>query len=304
MIYRSLSFDIALHWFEQNKLLITRIFALAAVLLASAYLAPRIAMGNRAPTYLLLLFLGVGAAVIFLKWPALGLVALIPISLYVPFNLGTGTEVALPAPMFLVSFLAGLWLLDMLVRQKRINILHSRPVTALIVFVLVAVLAFAVGLLPLVPLAPQQASIFSQIGGLAVFVLSALTFLLAAHQVPDLRWLQVVTWIFLALGAAYIAGRLIPTLGTTRIFQHGAHGSLFWIWLVALAFSQAIMNKDLKPFWRLALLGLVLATLFYRLFPRSRLGFGLGAWLGSRHGHRLPALLAPGIGTHPAWCGF
>jgi hypothetical protein len=221
MTYRSLSFDIALHWFEQNKLLIIRIFALAAVLLASAYLAPRVAMGDRLPAYLLLLCLGVGAAVIFLKWPPLGLVALIPASLYVPFSIGTGTAVSVNISIIMVGFLGGLWLLDMLVRQKRITILHSQPVAAIIVFVLVAVLAFAVGLLPLMPLA-QHASLPAQIGGLSVFILSALVFLLAAHQIPDLRWLQAITWTFLVLGAVYIAGRLVPALGTTRFFQYGA----------------------------------------------------------------------------------
>jgi hypothetical protein len=240
--------------------LLSRLFALIAIILTSAYLAPQIALRERMTTYLLLLFLGVVVAVIFLRWPALGLLALIPTSLYVPFSIGTGTGTAISAPILLVGLLAGLWLADMIVRQKQIRIVNSRPILALALFVLVAILAFGVGLLPLIPLA-QPAPFPAQIGGLAVFLLSALTFLLIAHQVRDLRWLQAITWAFLILGAIYIAGRLVPALGTTRFFQYGAHGSLFWIWFVALAFSQAVFNRDLKSHWRLALVGLAAATL-------------------------------------------
>jgi hypothetical protein len=247
-------------WWQEHRLLILKISALAAMFLISAYIAPRIAMGDGRLRYLLLLYLGAAGALVILKWPPLGLLALIPASLYVPFSIGTGTGTALSAPILLVGLLAGLWLADMIVRQKQIRLLDSRPLLALTVFVVVAILAFGVGLLPLIPLA-SPAPITAQIGGLAVFILSALTFLLVAHQVRDLRWLQAITWAFLILGAIYIAGRLIPALGIQHYFQRGAHGSLFWTWLVALAFSQAVFNRDLKSHWRLAMVGLAAATL-------------------------------------------
>jgi hypothetical protein len=160
----------------------------------------------------------------------------------------------------LFLFLAGLWLVDMFVRQKRITLINSQAVTALIVFVLVAILAFGVGFLPLVPLS-QQAPITAQIGGLGIFILSAFTFVLAANQIRDLRWLQAITWTFLIFGAVYIAGRLIPALGVRRFFQWGADSSLFWLWIVALAFSQGVFNRDLKPLLRIALLGIAIITI-------------------------------------------
>jgi hypothetical protein len=259
MFSHSLRLDLALSWFDRNRQLLSRVLAVTAIILASAYITPRIAMGDGRLRYLFLLYLGVAGAVLFLKWPSLGLLVLIPASLYVPFNIGTGTAVSITGSILLVGFLGGLWLLDMLVRQKQVNFLHSQPVMAVIIFVLVAVLAFGVGLLPLVPLA-SPAPLTAQIGGLAVFILSALVFLLAAHQIPDLRWLQAITSTFLVFGGLYIAGRLVPALETNRFFQYGADGSLFWIWLVALAFSQAFINRDLKHTWRLSLLGLVAAT--------------------------------------------
>jgi hypothetical protein len=245
---------------QEHRVLTLKVSAVAAMFLISAYIAPRIAMGSGRLNYLFLLYLGTAGAVVILKWPALGLLALIPASLYVPFNIGTGTGTPLTAPILLVGLLAGLWLADMIVRQKQIRLVNSRPLLALTILVVVAILAFGVGLLPLVPLA-SPAPITAQIGGLAVFILSALAFLLVAHQVRDLRWLQAITWAFLVLGAVYIAGRLIPALGTQNMLVRGAHGSLFWTWLVAMAFSQAVFNRDLKSHWRLALVGLAAATL-------------------------------------------
>jgi hypothetical protein len=45
-------------------------------------------------------------------------------------------------------------------------------------------------------------------------------------------------------------------------------GSVYFIWLAAIAFSQATLNRDLHPGWRLALGGLVLYTFYDLLFLR------------------------------------
>jgi O-antigen ligase len=92
---------------------------------------------------------------------------------------------------------------------------------------------------------------------------------LAACRVDNLRWLKWMTRLFLGLGAVYIAGRLGP--GMNRIlFLYSAdfQGSLFWTWLVALAFSQAVFNRRLHPGWRAVLGCLALAALYLGLFQR------------------------------------
>jgi O-antigen ligase len=38
--------------------------------------------------------------------------------------------------------------------------------------------------------------------------------------------------------------------------------AMFWTWVVALAFSQALLNRDLRLIWRVALMGLVALTMF------------------------------------------
>lgn len=260
MISRSFSIDHALYWFDQNRQLVSRIMVMTVIILTSSWLAPRIATGSRIHALLFMLFLGIAVAIVFLKWPSLGLVVFIPVSMFVPFGIGTGTGTDLSAPVVLVLFLCALWVIDMIVRQKNFKFFSSRALVALSVFVIIAILAFGLGLLNWVPLA-QNAPITAQIGGLSVFIISALVFALTAHQINDLRWLQAITWVFLIFGAIYILGRFIPALGIRRFFQWGADGSLFWLWLVTLSFSQAVFNRDLKPFWRLVLLSLAIATL-------------------------------------------
>ncbi len=239
-----------------QPLIILSLLAITALL---AYrLSPRQAK-------LLLGLLGMGvAAWVFLRWPPLGLATLIVAALTVPFAIGTGTQTSINIAILLVAFLAGLWLFDNLIRGRRLGIRFSRPVWALLGLAVAVLLAFLVGQMPWFPIsgAPMRA----QVGGLAVFLLSIAAFLLAAHQIPDVRWLQWLTWLFLGLGGVFLAGRIIPgASGLTKLFPPGATGSLFWVWLVALAFSQALFNKQLSFFGRVALWALVLATFYVGL---------------------------------------
>lgn len=259
------------HWLEQNTQTLVRLSVISGVLLTSAYLAICVAHVER-PDLLLhhpipLIIIGASVALIFLRWPALGLATLIGASLVVPFAIGTGTQTSLNVVILLLPVLLGLWMLDM-VHRRELRLLPSRPIPPLLALSIVALVSFLVGQLPWFVFA-QSVPLRAQIGGLAVFVLSAGAFLLMAHQVKDLLWLKRLTWLFLALGALHIAGRLVSGVGhfTNRLFQHGSTSSVFWIWLVALAFSQAAFNERLSRAWRLALGLLVVVTLYVGLFP-------------------------------------
>jgi len=260
MITRLLPVSPLRRWLDQNAQLLLRLLVVAGVLLVSSYMGPQASQRD------LILLLGAGMAIVFLHCPPLGVAALIVASLVVPFAIGTGTQTTLNVTILLLMVLIVLWVLDM-VRRDELRLLPSRPIPPLLALSLVALLAFGCGNLPWFLFA-QTASLAAQLGGLAVYLLSAGAFLLVAHQVRDLRWLERLTWVFLGFGALYIAGRLLPGLGqfVVRRFQHGATGSVFWIWLVALAFSQALFNRRLHPRWRLALGVLVLATLYVGLF--------------------------------------
>jgi O-antigen ligase len=216
--------------------------------------------------FLIGLPIAAGVILAFIRWPPLGLFALVVTALVVPSpTLPGGLNLA----ALLLGLLIGLWLLRAILEQRGTRLAPSRTVKPLLLLVLVAVLAFGIGQLPWftsVPMAPLDA----QLGGLAIFVLSVGVFLLVVHQVRDQRWLELLTWLFLALGALFITGWFVPSLGgiTSRLFQLGAtSNSMFWVWLLALAFSQAWLNKRLHWGWRLALVALVVATLYVALVP-------------------------------------
>lgn len=234
---------------------------------------------------LLLVLMGGAIGIVLLRWPALGILGLIPAALLVPFAVGTGTGTSINAAILLLAALLGLWIFDMVVRRRRIHLVPSYPQIPLLVFILVSLLSFGAGQFSWLPFA-NTAPLPAQVGGLLVFILSAGAFLLVANQVKDLVWLERLTWVFLVLGSVYVAGRLLPVLGRVVLpqYQSGAFGSLFWLWLAALTFSQALLNKD-SPFWgRLGLILVVLGT-FYQSFIQGQ------AWTSGW----LPALVALGV---------
>ena len=236
------------------------------ILFISAYLAPGFAIGNRYPRLIILpvlLLIGVLApSIILLRHPNLGLALLIVASLAIPFTIGTGSQTPINASVLLLSYLVGLWIFDMFTRKRQIRFLSSQPIAPIMAFMLVVLLGYGFGQINW--FSTQGASSRAQFGGAIIFLLSAGAFLVTAHQ-ANLRGLKWMTGIFLVLGGLYIAGRIIPQIGVLTsnlgLFKIGSTDSLFWTWLVAIAFSQAVFNSHLAPRWRLAL-GILLGGTF------------------------------------------
>lgn len=207
---------------------------------------------------ILILPLGLGMVLAFLRWPSLGLIVASVAGLIVPFLGPSGLNVT----MILVALLLGLWLLDMIVHLRQIQLAPSRTIWPLLSLLLIAIISFVVGQLPWLTFA-LHAPMGAQLGGLSIIVLSVGTFLLVANQINDLRWLRMITWAFLTIGALSVLVRsVLPTLGVTTQALFPPVGTVFYVCLVAMAFSQAAFNVDLHPGWRLALGGLVLATVY------------------------------------------
>jgi O-antigen ligase len=204
------------------------------------------------------LLFGIGVLLFITHWPPLGLIFLI-FTIFIPINGPSGSN----ATMVLVAGLLTLWLLDMMTYRREIKLPPSLPIRPLLSLVLIASLAFGVGQLPWYTFA-QPAPLGAQLGGLSIFILSAGTFLLVAYYVRDIRWLEWLTWVFLALGGVYMIGRLVPGLNRFAAILAGdsATGSLFWTWLVALSFSQAVFNRSLHRVWRVVIGGITAMTLY------------------------------------------
>lgn len=208
-------------------------------------------------TYLLALMaviIGLGAMIVYLQYLPLGIVVLLIAATFVPFEIGTNTGTSINLAVVLIIVFLGIWIVDMVVRQRKLQFVTSRPILPLLVFGIVVIISFGVGQLKWFVYA-RSAPIMSQIGGLAIFILSISAFILFANIVKDEKWLKRISWVFLILGAIFLFCRLLlPYASFLRvILPNGMGGSLLYVWMAALILSFILFNKELTTFSRIVL---------------------------------------------------
>lgn len=264
------------HWLSEHRLLWQRVVVVAPVLFISLMVVSR--LPSRLHLLLMALPLVLAGVGVLLRWPPLGLVALIFAALLFPseiiHNIGLTTLIVLG--------LTGLWLFDMLVIKRRISLVKSSTLPPLFLLLGATFLAFLNGQLPWFPI--QPAPLDGQLGGILILLVAICAYLLVANQVRDERWLKALVFLLLGIGAVYMFVRVLP--GTAmlmrRLFTFYIHsGSMFWTWVVAMAASQAFFNQRLARHWRAVLLALLAAT-FYLALGEAR------GWVSGW----LPALVA------------
>lgn len=251
-------------WLEANQLLWQRVLIIVGLFVLSAGIAYQV------PSKYLKFLLGLPAVAIgglvLLRWRPLGVVAIAG-SIIIPVSGPSGVN----ATMALVALLLGLWALDKFIaKDQTLTSIPSSTIFPLLMFVLLGFITLGIGLLDWYIIF-ESAPLGAQLGTLGIYILSAGAFLLAAHYMRDLRWLQLMVWLFLALGALYMVGAFVRPIQRLigPLYVLVDNGSLFWAWIVTLAFSQALFNRDLHPILRLALLLLVAATLYVAVIERN-----------------------------------
>ena len=200
---------------------------------------------------------------LLMRYPPLGFLLVIVISTVIKIDLPPIGLIAM-----VILLLTVLWIFDMVVRQREINLVNSPTMTPLIMFTAVVILAFIVGQLPWFSI--SQVPIDNQIGGVAIFIISFAAFILVAHQVRDIRWLKWMVFLYLGLAgpAVFIGMRVLPgwrTLNQLLLHPKTTGGSLFWLWLAAFTFSQAMFNKKLAMKWRGLLMAVLIGYLYLAL---------------------------------------
>lgn len=212
---------------------------------------------------IMLLTLAAGAFIINILYPPIGLLVLIFSGLLIDFEIKTSTSTSINIVVILLPLFIGIWLIDMVVRQHRIRLVPSRVNPPLVTLAVISILAFAIGQFNWF-LYARQAPIFSQLGGLAIILLSAGAFVFTANIIPEIKWLERLTWLFIIIGSIILFIRFVPVFGRLagNLVPSGATGSVFWIWLCVIPFSQFLVNRKLHLFWRLIFLGLVVLLLY------------------------------------------
>ncbi|GIV66481.1 MAG: O-antigen polymerase [Bellilinea sp.] len=239
--------------------------AIPFLLIFIAILSPLLAMGNLLAYFFIGIPVLIIGALVLLKWPGAGFPMLIIASLIIPIRISTGTQTSINSAMIVSIGMIGLWIFDMITREKQIRLLPAAVIRPSIAFIVIALIAFLFGQLPWYP--GRSASLFSQLGGLSLFILLTLTLMVTIHRLTEIKWLQASVWIFIILGGIYNIAFLIPPFRpyVNRIFQRAVLDSLFWLWLLVLTFGQAFLNHNLSPKLRL-LLGLSTVAILYNLF--------------------------------------
>lgn len=259
-----MDFEISLQFFSHKwKISISKRwiqFGIVIVTLVASIIVPY--WGSKRILMLVLAMIGgITVVLTLLKEINFGYILLLLASMFVPFSGPGGVNAA----VFMVAVLIGLWLMDMLVIKRDFKFIKSRTLIPILVFFVLSVISFVMGQIHWFHFA-DQAPIDAQVGGFAIFILSMGVMVATAHLIQDIRWLAIIVWTFLGLGAVYVFGRAVH-LPVDRLYQHGfSAGSMFWTWLVALSFSQLIFNKKLKVYERVLLAALVVVTFYDAIF--------------------------------------
>jgi hypothetical protein len=205
------------------------------------------------------------AATVQIGSPVLGMTALVATAVAFPFEFRGPSGVMMSSSLPLATALCGAWLIRVVAIRRSPGIDRSRVVYAVLVFMAVALMSFAVGLFPLFP---SAAPLPAQVAELSLFLLSGCLFLAVGHQITAVAQLRWLTWTFVAAGTITCILQMVPGLvfvarWTTR---PGSVGSLFWTWLVAVTLAQALFNRSLGGPARLALLGVTALVLGHGVF--------------------------------------
>ena len=237
------------------------VIILGLVIVSSTFLAK----GNLKPFLFLFGLLAIYVILSLLRYPYVSFIVLIGSSLFVPFGIGTGSESEFNISLIMVLLIAGLMFFDIFVNRSHLRFRFPRVYLAILGLIISSVISLGFGQFRYFATSP--APIRAQIGAVALYVFSGLIFIEMGYQIRKLEWLKWVTWTFLFFGAFVIIFRHFPFLNKFNI--DSAQGSLFWIWIIAITFSQVLINKELSFFWRIVLVFLAI-LIFYSGFFEAR----------------------------------
>lgn len=198
---------------------------------------------------------------------------------FFPFSLPTGTASRLVDSLVLTIVFVGLWILKMIVLDKKISIEPVLVNKLLLLFILSTLISLVWGIIFRDVLVVTWRSFFLvQIASTIVMVMLPGAFLLVAHLISNVKLLKVMVILMLVAGGL----GLLNSFGLFRLPINT--GGLFTMWVIALATGIAIFNRGLHWAIRGSLLILAVAWVYYR--------FGLNiSWVAGW----LPAMAAISI---------
>lgn len=191
-------------------------------------------------------------------------------------TLPTGNESRIVISLVVAMGLAGLWIVQLLVVDKRIRLEPSPVNLPILAFAVISIFAYAWSNAFRDPLVFVWGSFpIVQLAALLVNVLLPLLVLMMVNKVKAVKWLRWLTWIMIGMGSLYIVAYFTYSNVLNYILNNGSSG-LFAMWVVALAYALALFDEDLPVWQRALLLGLV-AVWLYRNLVEGRIW--LSGWV-------------------------
>lgn len=175
------------------------------------------------------------------------------------WDIGRGLTLAL----ILATGLSVLWLLQQLLINRRLEFTSSPTLVPTFAFIAVALLSYGWSFIAADPFLVTWATFpFTQLGQLAIFVVSPLVMLLTASLVTQARHLKNLVYIFLIM--MLIGGIAELFLLPVRLNMRGVH----YTWMVCLAFGQLMYNQTM-PRWQRGWMAALIAIWFLVSFLRG-----------------------------------
>jgi hypothetical protein len=225
-------------------------------------------LGHHASILWLLLLVAGAGALVLLRMPQVGLLAVIAAALVVRVQISTGTEVQLNVATILIPALFGLWLLESL-RRRKLEWAGSSVNRPLILFLVAGLASLIIGQALWDPSVPVSERFWLvQLAQWAIFLFAAMAFWLAANLPEAKTWLPRLVWFILLLGGGLAILRAIPGVrdSAETVMTLTFIRAPFWILLTALAGGQLLFNTKLGLIRQAYLVAVLAAIVVYGFF--------------------------------------
>jgi len=219
--------------------------------------------------------LGLVGVQLVLKRAHLGPIAILGTACFLPLYVSTGTQTPLMASLLLTLMLVGIWVLRMLVGEKRLWLHPSpvnKPLLAFMGSVVFATIWSVVFRDPLVdPFLLSNKFVFVQIATALTMLLLPGAFLLVANTITDLKLLKLMLGIMMVAGFVGLARQIGFDIPVNT-------GGMFTMWATTIAVGLVLFNRRLTWWQRIILAFIALAWFYFRFFRSIT---WLAGWLPS-----------------------
>jgi len=187
-------------------------------------------------------------------------VAILITAAFIPLKIPTGRGSPLVGSLLLSIFLVGIWIIKMMLVDKRLVLKPSPANIPALGFMAVTVISLIWSNILRDPLVSAPSIfVFVQLGAASVMVISPAVTLLVANLIDSLRHIKIMVGIILAIGVIGLVENFLNVNLLTVI------GGLTSAWIVCIAFGLALFNDHIRLGWKVALIGLVGAWFLWNL---------------------------------------